>query len=81
MDSSDDVVDSISRVHPRNENNQTHEPAGARVRPSMVPLDPGLINSRMMTNMNEVNVDRLRVGKEDIYEMNLNRNYLDVQLI
>ena len=45
----------------------------------MQPVDSRLNGSRMMTRMKEVRVDDL-IG-EKVFSMNMNRDYIDVQLI
>ena len=55
-------------------------PASARrQRVILVPLEDSLLNSRMITRTNEVSITTL--SSDDVFTMNMNRNYIDVQLI
>jgi hypothetical protein len=51
-----------------------------RQRIELMPLDVSLRQSRLMRKMTEVNIDDL-ANDEAIFKMNLNRNYIDVQLV
>ena len=51
-----------------------------RQRVVMTPMDLNLITSRIFLRMKEVNIDNLS-DEEEILKMNLNRNYIDVQLL
>ncbi len=50
-----------------------------RQRVILAPLEDCLLNSRMITRTTEVSIDSL--SSDDVYKMNMNRNYIDVQLI
>ena len=54
--------------------------ATVRQRIELMPLDVSLRQSRLMRKMTEVNIDDL-ANDEAIFKMNLNRNYIDVQLV
>jgi hypothetical protein len=63
----------------REEETQSRTSATNRRRMIIEPVDSTLNGSRMMTRMKEIGVDDL-IG-EKVYSMNMNRNYIDVQLI
>ena len=71
-----DDNENSSRLRNRNRNENGDR---ARLRTILRPLDNELLNSRMISRTNEVLIDDL-IG-DSVYEMNLNRNYLDVQLV
>ena len=60
---------------------RTQQQRTTRQRTSMVPVDPRHANSRLFSGrMKEVNIDDL-TDEEKTSKMNMNQNYLDVQLI
>ena len=64
----------MSRLPNANNNEQN-----ARQRVILQPLEDNLRVSTMVRVQREVNITAL--GSDEIFTMNLNRNYLDVQLI
>ena len=50
-----------------------------RRRVILAPLEDELLNSPIITRTREVSIDALR--SDEVYEMNMNRNYIDVQLL
>ena len=68
-------------VHGRDDSSSSNQPAANRRRTILTPLDPELLNSTLMSSIDEVNINSLRSGNDDIFEMDLDTNYLDVQLI
>jgi len=76
-----DINNNQSRIRTNNETNSiTQTQATTRPRLIIEPLDTNLVGSRMMTRMKEVSLDAL-MCEDKVQEMNLNRNYIDVQLI
>ena len=64
---------------PREEPHQPEMRRQNRQRVILAPLEDELLNSPMITRTREVSIDAL--SGDDVYEMNMNRNYIDVQLI
>ena len=50
-----------------------------RQRVILAPLEDELLNSRIITRTREVSINALSC--DDVYEMNMNCNYIDVQLL
>ena len=50
-----------------------------RRRVILAPLEDELLNSPIITRTREVSIDAL--SSDEVYEMNMNRNYIDVQLL
>lgn len=53
--------------------------ASRRRRVILAPLEDCLLNSRMITHTREISITTL--SSDNVYTMNMNRNYIDVQLI
>jgi hypothetical protein len=94
MDDDNSIMESPTRddenINRVNFNNNNHPPPNlgddnnrrnVRSRTQLSPIDQSLIGSVLMRRMtNEVTIDDL-IDEKKILEMNLNRNYIDVQLV
>ena len=63
----------------RDRNEAVEDGQRNRQRVILAPMEDCLLNSQMITRTREVSISSLS-GDED-FEMNMNRNYIDVQLI